>query len=83
VVALAGDFNVFTARITTSIAAVLLSFRYFAKAWDMRALLHQRIHHNSSPSRTSKVDYTFAEALPVPVGDTFIRRRANALQTSW
>jgi hypothetical protein len=52
-VALARDFDLFASGITTGISAVLLSFRYFANARDMRAPFHLCGSHDSSPPESA------------------------------
>ncbi len=47
-VALTGDFHVFTSRVTTCFSAVLFSIRYIAEAWDVRALSCILIRHYDS-----------------------------------
>ena len=44
-VALAGDFYVFTSRLPTLLAAVLLAVRDIAEAWNVRAFLVLLVFH--------------------------------------
>jgi hypothetical protein len=49
-IALAGNFHIFAARITTRLAAVLLAVRNIAPAWNVRAFL-VLIYHCCSSDR--------------------------------
>jgi len=52
-IALAGNFHIFAARITARLAAVLLAVRNIAPAWNMRAFLALLVHHDYSSDRYS------------------------------
>jgi hypothetical protein len=50
-IALAGNFHIFAARITARLAAVFLAVRNIAPAWNMRAFLALLVHHDYSSDR--------------------------------
>jgi len=53
-VALTGDFHVFTSRFTTRVSAILLSISYVAKTWYVRAFSGGLSrHHQSHPFQLS------------------------------
>jgi hypothetical protein len=47
-IALTRDFHVFASCVTTRLSTVLLSIRYLAKAWNVRALFPVLICHYNS-----------------------------------
>ena len=79
-VALAGNFYVFTPRLTALLAAVLLAVRNIATAWNVRALLILLACHGSPPIELFWIRNSLKGArleLQTLIADSFLFRRQS------
>ena len=74
-VALAGNFYIFTPCLTALLAAILLAVRNIAAAWNMRAFLILLVYHDNSSDRYCSGFSIFCSVQRLPFASNGVHNR--------